>query len=50
MEILKEFTGRMKADIRSFEWEALPDEEKQRIERQSAEVRERVQKRRGGIV
>jgi hypothetical protein len=33
------FVTRLRSDIRSFEWETLPDEEKERIERESAERR-----------
>ena len=47
LDMLREFTGRLKSDIRHFQWSALPDEEKQRIERENTEVRERVRKRRG---
>lgn len=50
LEILREFTSRLKYEIRSFNWDALPDEEKQRIEAANAEVRERVEKRRVGLL
>ena len=46
LDMLKEFVGRLQSDIRHFEWTALPDSEKERIERDNAAVRERVQKRR----
>jgi len=48
LSILKEFIGRLQADIRHFKWEALSPEEKRRIEKENAELRKRAQDRKVG--
>jgi len=42
------FVSRLRSDIRSFEWEMLPDAEKERIERESEERHVIVEMRRSG--
>ena len=47
-EMLKEFMARLESDIRSFEYELLPAEEKERIYKESEERRARIEARKGG--
>lgn len=48
-EMLKEFIARLESDIRSFKYELLPPEEKERIHKESEERRARIEARKGGI-
>jgi len=43
---LREYINRLRREIRDFEWAMLPDEEKERIHRRSAEEKAALRKRR----
>lgn len=47
-EMLRDFMGRLEGDIRSFKFELLPPEEKERIHKESEERRARIEARKGG--
>jgi Lhr-like helicase len=46
---LAHFISRLRREIRGFEWEMLPDEEKERIERETEERHAIIEIRRGQI-
>jgi hypothetical protein len=46
LEELRAFTARLKSDVRSLNWELLPDEEKQRIKQSSAKYKAEMTARR----
>jgi len=47
-DALREYINRLRRDIRYFEWEMLPDEEKERVHRSNEEKKAALRKRRGG--
>jgi len=47
-EMLREFIERLESDVRSFKYELLPPEEKERIHKESEERRARIEARKGG--
>jgi hypothetical protein len=46
LEILREYTGRLKRDIRDFKWKLLPDSEKDRIHKSNEEFHEKIKRKR----
>jgi hypothetical protein len=46
LEILRDYTGRLKRDIRDFKWELLPDSEKDRINKSNEEFHEEIKRKR----